>query len=448
MRVAVIGGGISGLCTAFRLRQAGVDVALFEGGNSVGGNIRTIIKDGFLIEHGPNSVLANREIWDLIQDLGISDQIAPPTPDAKKRFIVRGGKLVALPSGPIDILTTSAFSAGGRIRLLKEPFIRSRSSNGESVGDFFERRFGKEITEYAVDPFISGIYAGDPHKLSIKDAFPRLYKYEQDAGSIIKGALFLPKDKAAKVPKGSPRSFSFKDGMSTLPKALQERLGDSVSIGASVTSLTKRGGGYVIATDAADDQFESVVISIPAHAAARLVGDLDKTLAYELTNIYYPPIAVVYAAFRREQVRVEPNGFGVLVPAVENRRILGCLFSSSTFEGRTPEGFHLFTVFIGGSRNAELCRNTDENLIRIAVEEIGSLLGIAGGPAFTSIKKWERSIPQYNIGYESVPAAIDRFRESEPGIFFCSNFYRGISVGDCVKNSVATAKEVLEFAGR
>jgi len=446
MKVAVIGGGISGLCTAFRLKKAGIDVTLFESGERVGGNIDTIRSEGFLIEHGPNSLLTNREILDLIDDLGIAAEIAKPRPAAKKRFIVRDGRLAALPARPVDIFTTGAFSAAGRLRLLKEPFVRSRSVNGESVGSFFERRLGKEIAEYAVDPFVSGIYAGDPQRLSIKNAFPKLYKYEQTAGSIIKGALFSPRDKSAKLPKGSPRSFTFNFGMRTLIDALHINLGGSVKISTPVNSISKNdGGGYAIVTDSGHEKFDSVVVSTPAWAAARLIEDLDRDLANELANIHYPPIAVVYAAFREEQVKIQPDGFGALVPAAEKKRILGCLFSSSVFEGRAPDGYHLFTVFIGGSRNAELCRNGEDDLIRIAVEEMRPLLGITGSPAFTAIKKWERSIPQYNIGYETVPQAIDRFRGVNPGIFFCSNFYKGISVGDCVKNSVAVSQDVSEY---
>lgn len=450
MRVAVIGGGISGLCTAFRLKRAGVRVTLFEAGAAVGGNIQTVTIDGFLLEHGPNSLLANREVFDLIEDLHISEKIVLPGLNAKNRFIVRGGKLAALPSRLLDVFTTRAFSVGGRLRLLKEPFVRTRSSEGESIRGFFERRLGKEIAEYAVDPFVSGIYAGDPAKLSVKDAFPRIYELEHNAGSIFKGAVFSPKANNPKLQKGLPRSFTFKNGMSTLPKALEENLGGTVTLGTPVTAIAgSADNSYRISTtNLGEESYDAIVISTPAQAAARLIASLDNALAAELANIYYPPLAVVFAAYAREQVKVIPDGFGVLVPAAEKRRILGCLFSSSSFEGRAPAGFHLFTVFIGGSRNAELCRNSEESLIGTALEDIASLLDIDGGPAFTSIKKWERSIPQYNIGYGKVSAAVDEFRASNPGIFFCSNFYKGISVGDCVKNSVLTAKDVLAFLDR
>jgi oxygen-dependent protoporphyrinogen oxidase len=448
MKVAVIGGGISGLCTAYHLKKAGTDITLFERSERVGGNLGTAKQDGYLIEYGPNSLLANREILDLIEDLQITREILRPRAGGKKRYIIRDGKLTALPGGPLDIFTTGAFSFGGRLRVLKEPFIKTKSINGESVAAFFDRRLGREITEYAVDPFISGIYAGDPKKLAIKNAFPKLHRYEKEKGSIIKGAFFAPKDKNARLPKNAPRSFTFKDGMTTLTDALQDNLGGDIRLGTSVTSISKEERGYHVLTDDGDELFDTVVISTPARAASCLISSLDGPLAAELADIYYPPIAVIYAGFRRDQIKVNATGFGFLVPAVENRKILGCLFSSSLFEERAPDGFELFTTFIGGSRKAELCNMPDNELIKLAIEELRDILKIDGEAAFASIKKWERSIPQYNIGYERVPATIDKFRETHPGIFFCSNFYNGISVGDCVKNSVTTANQVLKYLSK
>jgi oxygen-dependent protoporphyrinogen oxidase len=446
MNAAVIGGGISGLSVAFRLKQAGVGVTLFEATQRVGGNIETVRAGGYLLEHGPNSLLGNRELFELINKLGIANAVQSPRPEAKKRYIVRDGRLTALPAGLADIFTTKALSIRGRVRLLKEPFVGSGSVDDESVASFFERRFGKEVADYAVDPFVSGIYAGDPQRLRIQSAFPKLYRYEQEKGGIIKGALFSPKNKAARLPKNAPRTFSFSDGISTLTDSLRVSLGGSVRCETACKEIRVNEGDSVeLITDTSAGTFDAVVISTPADAAARLIATLDDDLSSELGKIYYPPITVVYAAFKKDRVKVEPNGFGVLVPAVEERRILGVLFSSSIFEGRAPDDEHLFTIFIGGSRNAELCAKTEDELIRIATDEVRDLMEITGEPTFTAVKKWERSIPQYNIGYERVPEAIERFRRSHPAIFFCSNFYKGISVGDCIKNSVSTSRDILDY---
>ena len=209
-QVLIIGGGISGLCVAYRLRKAGLHTELLEAGAFAGGNIRTEKRDGFLIEHGPNSTLTSREFFDLLKDLNLLDQIAPPAVAAKKRFVLRSGRLAALPSGIGSLINDHVFSLAAKLRLLKEPFVRAGSSEDESVASFFERRLGKEIVDYAVDPFISGIYAGDPQKLSIRYAFPRLYQMEREHGSLLKGALRRRKDAAsARLPKGTPRSTTF-----------------------------------------------------------------------------------------------------------------------------------------------------------------------------------------------------------------------------------------------
>ncbi len=443
--VCVIGGGISGLYVAYGLKFVGVDVTLFEKDSAVGGNIKTEFCDGFLIERGPNTTLASRELLDLINDLGISDQVAPPNPNAKRRYILRGGKLIALPSKIIGLIGNKAFSAKAKLRLLKEPFIRTRSTENESVSAFFERRLGKEIVDYVVDPFISGIYAGDPQKLSIRHAFPRLFELERDFGSLLKGAIFRRKDKASKLPKDTPRSITFKKGMQTLTDALSNNLKENIRLGTSVTKITKVGSQkFRIQTGAGEDTYDTVVVCTPAHSSAGMIENFDSVLAKELRSIHYPPIAVVFTAFKHENVRTDPNGFGFLVPGIERRQILGSLWTSSVFENRAPKGYHLFTTFIGGSRNADIARKSDDRLIQIALDELDSILGIEGSPEFAIVKKWEKAIPQYNIGYEILVEAIEAFKSNNPGVFFCSNFYKGISVGDCIKNSVATTQEVLD----
>lgn len=446
-RVLIIGGGISGLSVAYRLKKAGVEPVLFEGGTAVGGNIRTEKRDGFLIEHGPNSTLASPEFFELLKDLNLVDQIAPPDANAKKRFVLRNGRPIALPSGPTSLITTDVFSTAAKFRLLKEPFVPAETSEDESVASFFERRLGKEIVDYAVDPFVSGIYAGDPERLSIRYAFPRLFEMERQHGSMLKGGMRSKKNAAApKVPKGTPRSITFKDGMQTLSDALLENLRDSIRYSTKVHSISRtEQQAYRVQTENGEEDFDAIVICTPAHVAARIVDGLDSECATALSNVFYPPVTVVYTGFRREDVKFDPQGFGFLVPGSEGRRILGSLWTSSVFENRAPDGYHLFTTFIGGSRRAELCNNTEDVLLRIALEELDSILGISGEPAFTAIKKWPRAIPQYNLGYGKTLAAIEKFQNENPGIFFCSNFYKGISVSDCVKNSAAAADSVLSL---
>ncbi len=445
-RAAVIGGGISGLCAAFKLMQAGVEVTLFESGPRVGGNIRTEVRDGFLFEHGPNSTLASIELLDLLGELDIIGEIAQPSTNAKRRYIVKGGKLAALPSGPLDLLKGDVFSAAARLRLLKEPFVRTRSPEGESVAVFFARRLGKEIVNYAVDPFISGIYAGDPHRLSMRSAFPRLFEMERDHGSLLKAGLFGKRDRSKrKVPKGTPRSITFRRGMQTLTDALESRLNGNIRLSSAVESIDAADGSYAITAKGETETFDAVIVTTPAYMAAGLIQRIDAELAALLADIYYPPVSVVFTGFAYEHVKAAAEGFGFLVPGGEKRQILGSLWTSSVFENRAPDGYHLFTTFLGGSRNAELGDKSQDELVRIAVSELDSILGLSGEPVLIAVKTWERAIPQYNIGYENVTAAIDAFSAAHPGMYLCSNYHGGISVSDCIRNAGAVAAAI---AGR
>jgi oxygen-dependent protoporphyrinogen oxidase len=323
---------------------------------------------------------------------------------------------------------------------------RTKTSSDESVADFFARHFGKEIVEFAVDPFVSGIYAGDPSKLSVGHAFPKLVEMEKNFSSVILGSIFSPATPGSKAPKGTPRSITFLRGMQTLPDRLHEYLKDQIVLNTSVSAVTKSGPQqYRVKTDSGESDYDAVVVCTPADAAARIIEGLNPAAASTLSEIVYAPIAVVFTGFRSEQVAFDPSGFGFLVPGVERRKVLGSLWTSSVFENRVPDGkgHHLFTTFIGGSRDGDLVLQTDEELIRMAVDELRPLLGINGEPEFISLKRWSRAIPQYNLGYGKVIDAVEELQEQNPGVFVCSNFYKGISVGDCVKNGRATAKQIL-----
>ena len=437
-KVAVIGGGISGLCVAHRAQQAGAEVTLFEGSDSIGGNIHTVTKGAYTYEHGPNSLMANGEIFELIDEIGISDQILATQPAAKKRYILREGKPVALPGSALEGVTTKAFSVGGRLRILKEPFISSKTSPAESVYEFIERRIGREMADYAIDPFVSGIYAGDPRRLSLTNAFPKFHNLETTSGSLIKGALWGKRLPAKPLPEGAPRMFSFRKGMLTLASGIAEGLAD-VRVNTPVEHFSKGDAGYAIN----GDNFDAVALCTPARAAARLLKSVDADAAQEIERVYYPPIAVIYAAYKKDQVRIDPEGFGILIPGLEKRDILGALFSSSVFDGRAPEDEHLFTVFVGGSRRPELCDTDDDQVIDIATRELASIMRITGEPVFLDLKRWERAIPQYNIGYEKVTAAVDRVQDHNTGLIVCSNYYKGIAVGECIKNSITAAQRLL-----
>jgi protoporphyrinogen/coproporphyrinogen III oxidase len=441
--VCIVGGGISGLVTAYLVESRGYTVTLFEASFEVGGNIRTKKEDGYLLEDGPNSLLRSPRLVELIDSLGLRRDVLPTSPSAKKRFVVLGGQLQALPTGIGSLVFGGFFSAKAKLRLMKEPFVRSSSQTDESVAEFFERRLGPEVVSKAVDPFISGIFAGDPARLSIREAFPKLYDLEGSHGSLLRGSIF---GKREAVDRTFPRSFTFQNGLTTFTDRLRDRIGEGVCLGIAVTDVSRESGSYrVTLADGSSTMFDAVVISTKAGEAAEIIERSDGELAQILREVYYPPMTVVRSAYLTATMGSSTEGFGFLVPRREGRRILGSLWTSSVFPGRAPEGESLFTTFIGGARAPELFELSDEESLNIVHTELSELLNIRERPVFTSLTRWKRAIPQYNIGYGETVDAIERFTRSNPGTYFCSNFYGGISVGDCVKNAYRAADSIAAY---
>lgn len=441
-KICIIGGGISGLVSAYLLKQQGFDVTLFDKNETLGGNIQTRKIDGFLIEEGPNSLLKSPRLVDLIKDLELENELLPTKPTAKKRYILQNGKLKALPMSIAKMVFGDFFSLKAKLRLLKEPFIKTKSSGNESVAEFFERRLGSEIVEKAADPFIAGIYAGKPENLSIKSSFPRLYELEQNYGSLLLGSL---RSKTEKADKNFPRSFTFKNGIQTLTDRLAENLGECIKTETEVIGITKLSdGNFLVKTDSSEEVFDSVIISTPAGSCAKLIQSLDKNLSQQLREIYYPPVAMVFFGIKQENIGFDLDGFGFLIPSSERRKILGTLWNSSVFANRSPKGYHLLTTFVGGSRNADVFEQTDEQLFELVFSELKSILDIKEKPNFQHIKRWHKAIPQYNLGYYKIESAIENFEHQNKGIYFCSNFYRGVSVGDCVKNAYKIVQEIVK----
>ena len=449
-KICIIGGGISGLCVAYRLKKKGVNVLLVERNAICGGNIQTERDGDFLIEWGPNSTLASAHLFELVAELGLLDEVAPANRSAKKRYILKEGKLRALPLKIAQIVGTDILSTKAKLRLLREPFVKSKSTENESVAEFFRRRLGQEVLDFAVDPFVSGIFAGSPDELSVKSAFPSLYKMEADYGSILKASAFGKKEKPGKfVPKAISRTVSFKNGMQTLTDKLAENLRGEIRIETEVLKIGEvESGKWKVESNEEDlnrESFDAVVVATPSFVAAKLVEDFDGKLSRKLCEIYHPPLAVIVSAFKKNDIDFELDGFGFLIPKVEQRKILGSLWSSVIFENRAPQDVYLLTTFVGGARNAELFNKSDDELFQIVREELDEILGLKGVPILQRIKRWTRAIPQYNLGYEKITDSIEQFKKAHAGFFFCSNFYRGISVSDCIKSGDTATKEVLDY---
>ncbi len=437
-KVAVIGGGISGLTTAFLLGRKGLDVVVFEATEKHGGNIQTISKDGYTIEQGPNSLLRAPRLIDLVRMLGLEGEVVAANPEAKKRYILWGGKLKAL--GPRSFVD-GYFSLKTLLSLAREPFVRSKSPESESVADFVSRRISPEFLDKAIDPFVSGVYAGDPHNLSMRSAFPKLFEMERDFGSLIIGTF---RRKVEKPDPSFPRTFSFRGGLRTLIEKLAAEVGEErVRFRSRIDSIEDIADGRF---GIKGEEFGAVVMSTPAWVAAQLIRRRDASLADTLASVNYPQVAVAVTGFKSEKIGKMLDGFGFLIPSKEKRPILGTLFHSAVFPGRAPEGYELMMTFIGGVRAGDILDEmTDEDIEGLVSGQLGELLNIEGKADFFHLKRWKRAIPQYRVGYEKVTAQCDEFHRSNPGLYFCSNFYRGISMGDCVKNAFHTADNVEKY---
>ncbi len=446
MHVAVIGAGITGLSAAVELRGRGASVTVLEAADRVGGVITTVQRDGFLVEAGPTSLTATAQLEGLIDRLGIGAQRIATSPAAKRRFIVRSGALVALPDGPGALATTHAISASAKFALMREPFVRARhDQEDESLAALVRRRLDREILDYLVNPLIAGIYAGDPERLSVKYAMPMLFDGERKHGSLIVGAMKEMKAKGGVVRQKGITSFTH--GLGTLPRAMTESLGDAVRTGARVTRVERLGGTWRVHTDGPRGgvvDCDAVICAAPAYALATmgLPAEVAGALG-PITRIVHPAVATLALGFRREDITHPLDGFGVLVPAVEKRVILGALFSSSVFAGRAPEGHVLLTSFLGGLRSPEFGAAETAEVLPKVLADLRQLLGVRGDPVFVHHQRWMQAIPQYELGHEHVISAAASVESALPGLYLTGQWRAGVALGDCIAQGQAAAARVV-----
>jgi len=454
----VIGAGISGLATAWWMHCAGIDVAVLESGPAVGGTMKTVKADGWLIETGPNSALETTPLLrKLSSEIGIEHELIYANEAADNRYILRNGALHPLPMKPGLFLKSRLWSTSGKLRLLKEPFI-GRASKEETIAEFVERRLGKEFLDYAINPFVAGVYAGNPEQLSVQAAFPKLYALEKNYGGLVKGQIMGRRErkKRAETAKDRSRLFSYTSGMQALPDAIGKKLADRIRLGFNVETITRvseNGTGskqsFFAAGRENGKQFslsaDAVILAVPSHRAAAMIDGLDSALANSLKNIYYPPVAEVYLGYANGAIRRPLDGFGFLVPEKEHRKILGTIWSSVLFPERAPGGHSALTTFVGGSRQPDLAGLDDGRLVELVTEELAMIMNIAGTPVFSRVTRWEKAIPQYRIGHLSIMETISEFESRYPGIFLSGNFRGGIAVGDCVINSELMANRAAAF---
>ncbi|MBI5689301.1 MAG: protoporphyrinogen oxidase [Verrucomicrobia bacterium] len=450
-RIAIVGGGVTGLTAAWHLHRAGLHPVVFERASRPGGVVGAVRTDGWLHEIGPNSLLeGSAEVAAFIDDAGLGPRRLYAAPEAKQRYIVRGGRLVAMPTSPLGFIGTPLFSLGAKLRLLGEPWrAPSPPQAEETVADFVVRRLGPEFLDYAINPFVAGVYAGNPRLLSVPHAFPKLFALEQEHGSLIRGAL--KRRNTSGGPKG--RIFSFPEGLGEIPSTLGARLGPAVHLQAHVRQVRRTGTAWALDVEeggqTAEFACDAVVCALPADALAELpiAGVPAASRLPELREILHPPVASVFTGYRREQVAHALDGFGALMPEVERGRILGTLFSSTLFPGRAPAGHVALTTFVGGMRDPEAARLDDSALLDVVRGELGRLLGARGEPVFTRIQRWPRAIPQYTVGYQRFKDIMLAVEAAAPGVYLGGNCRDGISLANCLAAGQRLARAVQAGLG-
>ena len=445
-QVVVVGGGISGLACAARLQQLGVPATLFESGDRFGGLIGTSEMGGFLFESGPQSFQGTDVLLGLIRDLGIEGELCKADPRAP-RYVLRHQRLQKIPLSPQAVLTSSLLGVGARWKIVSEAFRKTKPpSEEESIAQFVRRKFGHEILEYLVSPFVSGVYAGDPERLSLRAAFPTLDEWERDYGSVLRGAMkSRSQDSAA---KGAPPLCSFRRGLGTLTQALAAKLGDKAQANARVETITHAGTGndsgfqVRVARQGRSDTLAAkvIVIAAPAHVASRLVAPFAAGLAQKLSGVAYASLAVVGTGYYKKQSTMELDGFGVLIPRSEKHRTLGIVWNSSLFPGRAPEGQMTLASFIGGATDPDLARRSEAEISAIVQRDHEQILGVTGSPIASKVWIHHKALPQYNLGHGHVVEALRDAERANAGLFFAGNYLEGPSIGKCVERGFQTAE--------
>ncbi|QQD73687.1 protoporphyrinogen oxidase [Acidithiobacillus ferrivorans] len=439
--VIIIGAGISGLATAYFLRKQGWSPLLLEAAAKPGGNLQSRQEEGYRRDMGPNSLMLKGHIvpeW--LRELRLEEDIVEANPLAKRRYILnRHRQPVAL--GPGVLFGGGLLSWRGRLRLLGEPFRSPRrmQDSEESVADFVRRRLGEEALTWLVDPFISGVFAGNPARLSVQATLPRLIALEQDGGSLLRGALRARNKKSPDTPK--TRLISFHEGLQTLPLRVASALGDALRCNTPVEHLGNSDGNWQVSSGSQTWQSKRLILALPAGAAARLLAPTDAALAHELDAIPYPAVGSLSIGFQRMQVQHPLDGFGMLIPRVMGLETLGVLFSSTLFPGRAPADQVLLTAFIGGSQN-DISGRDDDDLLATALREICPLLGISGKPVFSRCQTWPKAIPQYEIGHLERVKRIDALSARHPGLYFRANWREGVALGDCMEEAYRFSQDV------
>jgi len=461
-RIAIIGGGISGLSAAFTLEQrraagAPLEYTLYESSPRFGGVLRTELVDGCVVEAGPDSFLSEKP-WasDLCRQLGLADQLIGSNDAQRKTYILLKGRLIPIPDGLMFMVPTKItpavlsplFSLGSKLRMAREWFHPPRHGNeDETVASLVERHYGREVVERLADPMLSGVYGGDAGELSVRAVMPRFAEMEAQYGSLGRAMMAARKKMGGNHAK--PALFtSLKEGMQQLTETLLTRLPtQALRANSAVQALQQQAGSWLVSAGYKSDVFDAVIVAAPATAAAALLQNVSPALAAELGSIRYSSSVTVALGYGPEVRAALPAGFGFLVPRAEGIRMLAATFVHNKFPHRAPEDRALIRCFFGGLRDEAILHISDDEILQVARRELRQILGVTAEPLFTRVFKWPGSMAQYAVGHLEKLERIERLRGELPGLALAGNAYRGIGVPDCVRSGRGTAAQVLEFLG-
>jgi oxygen-dependent protoporphyrinogen oxidase len=452
----VIGGGVSGLVCAHALRKAGVDVLLVEASDRVGGAIRTERRDGYLLELGPQSFSGTAPMLQLFEELGIRSQVVE-APAGAPRYVLVNGALRQVPMTPPAFLTSGFVGLGTKLAVLRDVIGKSApSEKDESIADFVRRKFSEEMLDRLVGPFVSGVYAGDPERLSLRSAFPTVYDAEKRKGSVIRGLFSKAEKQNPEKPRQRPTLLSFYDGTQTFADAFAVKIGDRLLPNTEVTKITadqsQATPAFVVSVKTGNDErsfnADHIIVTTPTDIAAKLLRDVEPMIADQLAGIEHAPIAVVSLAYSTQNIGDPLHGFGFLVPRSAGIRTLGTVWNTSLFPKRAPEGQGLLTSFVGGATDPEATRLSPDELSVIVHKEISSLLKIRGAPVFSNVTIYPRALPQYNLGHSTRLATIDEARKNHPNLWLAGNYLNGPSIGACVEQSLSVAEQIIRLQKR
>jgi oxygen-dependent protoporphyrinogen oxidase len=439
-KIAIVGAGITGLTAACTLNRNGHKVDIFEQHGYAGGSIKSVRESDWLLEYGPNTLLMkDSTVADFLKSLGLWEQRVVANPESSNRFIVKNGRLVKLPSSLLEGITTPLFSPFGKLSLLKEPFISKTDKQDETVAQFVERRIGKEMLDYALNPFIAGIYANRPEKLSLRHTFPKMYELEQEFGSLIWGAFKGRNNRKKQIKR---ELISFKNGLHQLVDTITDQL-EEVYYNHEITNIQSTDEDWFLKSKFGDKgPYQKVILNVPLYKWSENLLPINPEELQEIQNVEYPPLSVFHLGFKKDQVEHPLDGFGFLVPEKEKRNVLGALFSSTLFAGRAPSDSHLLTVFVGGGRQPELAEKESEELFKFVLRDLENLIGVNGEPIFKEHVFWPNSIPAYQTGYDEILHIFESIEARNPGLYLAGNFRNGVSVPDCIRNGIELADQL------